>query len=111
MDIIDGVGSTELLHIFLSNRPGNIRYGASGKAVPGYDLRPVDEHGHSVPPEEIGELLVRGPSAGGEGGRRDRSRVPTPNQVERDSGFLCCASDWNLPVQRSRPFRAMRFCR
>lgn len=65
VDIIDGVGSTELLHIFLSNRPGDIRYGSSGKAVPGYELRLVDEHGGEVAAGEIGELLVRAPSAAG----------------------------------------------
>ncbi|MEM7224540.1 MAG: benzoate-CoA ligase family protein [Pseudomonadota bacterium] len=62
VDILDGVGSTELLHIFLSNRPGEVRYGRSGRAVPGYDLRLVDEDGQPVPDGEIGELLVRGPS-------------------------------------------------
>ena len=63
VDILDGVGSTELLHIFLSNRPGHVVYGTSGVAVPGYDLRLVDETGHDVTVGEIGELLVRAPSA------------------------------------------------
>ncbi len=63
VDIIDGVGSTELLHIFLSNQPDDVVYGASGKAVPGYDLRLVTEHGKEVQGNEIGELLVRGTSA------------------------------------------------
>lgn len=62
-DIIDGVGSTEMLHIFLSNRQGAIRYGTSGVAVPGYELRLVDENGHDITGEEPGELLVRGDSA------------------------------------------------
>ncbi len=62
-DIIDGVGSTEMLHIYLSNAPGDLRYGTSGRAVPGYEVRLVDEHGASVPQGEIGEMLVRGPSA------------------------------------------------
>ena len=76
VDIMDGVGSTELLHIFLSNRPDDVRYGTSGKAVPGYDLRLVDEHGRNVPKEEIGELLVRGPSAAGAyWNRRHKSRA------------------------------------
>ena len=48
VDIIDGVGSTEMLHIYLSNRPGDIRYGTSGRAVPGYELRLLDEHGNPV---------------------------------------------------------------
>jgi 4-hydroxybenzoate-CoA ligase len=61
--IIDGVGSTEMLHIFLSNRPGDIVYGTSGKAVPGYDVRLVDENDQDVADGEVGELLVCGPSA------------------------------------------------
>ena len=61
--ILDGVGSTEMLHIFLSNRPGDVAYGTSGVAVPGYALRLVDETGAEVGPGEVGELLVRGDSA------------------------------------------------
>ncbi|MCF3948759.1 benzoate-CoA ligase family protein [Acidiphilium sp. AL] len=61
-DIIDGVGSTEMLHIFLSNRPGTIRYGTSGIAVPGYVLRLVDEDGRDIEGEGPGELWVRGAS-------------------------------------------------
>ena len=62
-DILDGVGSTEMLHIFLSNAPGDIVYGTSGRAVPGYDLRLVDEKGAEVADGDVGELLVRGTSA------------------------------------------------
>ncbi|MFY0634127.1 MAG: benzoate-CoA ligase family protein [Vannielia sp.] len=61
--IVDGVGSTEMLHIFLSNRPGDCVYGTSGTAVPGYEVRLVDEHDEAVADGEVGELLVRGPSA------------------------------------------------
>ena len=61
-DIIDGVGSTEMLHIFLSNRPGAIRYGTSGVAVPGYALRLVDEAGRDIAGDGQGELWVRGAS-------------------------------------------------
>ncbi len=63
VDIMDGVGSTEMLHIFLSNRPGDTEYGTSGIAVPGYDIRLVDENGGDVGPGLVGELLVRGNSA------------------------------------------------
>ena len=52
-----------MLHIFLSNRPDDVRYGRSGKAVPGYEVRQVDEHGADVAAGEVGELLVRAPSA------------------------------------------------
>jgi 4-hydroxybenzoate-CoA ligase len=63
LDILDGIGSTEMLHIFISNRPDDIRYGTSGKPVPGYDAAVLDEHGHPVPNGEAGELVVRGASA------------------------------------------------
>src|ERR1700723_2927076 len=64
VDILDGVGSTELLHIFLSNAPGDIKYGTSGRPVPGSKVRLVDEAGDDVPDGEVGELPVDGPSAG-----------------------------------------------
>ncbi len=61
--ILDGLGSTEMLHIFLSNAPGDIGHGTSGRAVPGYALRIVDAEGNDVADGEAGELIVRGPSA------------------------------------------------
>ena len=61
-DILDGIGSTEMLHIFLSNRPGDVRYGTSGKPVPGYDVKLVGDDGEPVPDGEDGALWVRGPS-------------------------------------------------
>jgi benzoate-CoA ligase family protein len=74
VDILDGIGSTEMLHIFLSNRPGDIRYGTTGKAVPGYELRILDAGG-DVSDGEPGELVVRGPSAAdGYWNQRDKSR-------------------------------------
>lgn len=74
-EIVDGVGSTEMLHIFLSNRPGEIVYGTSGTPVPGYEVRLVDEHDEDVSEGEVGELLVRGPSAAdGYWNRRHKSR-------------------------------------
>lgn len=63
VDILDGIGSTEMLHIFLTNRPGDVKYGTSGKTLPGYDLRIVDDDGAQVKRGEMGELLVRGPTA------------------------------------------------
>lgn len=63
VEILDGIGSTEMLHIFLSNAPGQVRYGTTGKPVPGYRIRLVDEHGNDVPDGEIGELQISGPSS------------------------------------------------
>jgi 4-hydroxybenzoate-CoA ligase len=75
VDILDGVGSTELLHIFLSNAPGDIKYGSSGRPVPGYRVRLVNEAGADVPDGEVGELLVDAPSAGeGYWNQRSKSR-------------------------------------
>ena len=75
VDILDGVGSTELLHIFLSNAPGDIKYGSSGRPVPGYKVRLVNEAGADVPDGEVGELLVDAPSAGkGYWNQRHKSR-------------------------------------
>ena len=75
VDILDGVGSTELLHIFLSNAPGDIKYGCSGRPVPGYKVRLVNESGADVPDGEVGELLVDAPSAGeGYWNQRSKSR-------------------------------------
>ena len=62
IDILDGLGSTEMLHIFLSNRPEDNRYGTSGKPVSGYDIRLVDEDGKPVAKGEVGELQVAGPT-------------------------------------------------
>ncbi|MEV4007218.1 benzoate-CoA ligase family protein [Actinomadura sp. NPDC049753] len=62
VEIIDGIGSTECLHIFLSNRPGRVRPGTTGTAVPGYELRVVDAAGADVGPGTPGSLLVKGES-------------------------------------------------
>ena len=74
--IIDGLGSTEMLHIFLSNRPGDVRYGTSGRAVPGYTLKLLTEAGTEAAQGEIGDLYVSGPtSALMYWGNRDKSRA------------------------------------
>ena len=75
VDILDGIGSTEMLHIFISNRMDDVRYGTSGKPVPGYAAMVVDEHDRPVPNGESGELVVNGPSAAdGYWNQRDKSR-------------------------------------
>jgi benzoate-CoA ligase len=62
LEILDGIGSTEVLHTFISNRPGRVRAGSSGEVVPGYDIRIVGGDGGDVADGEIGDLLVRGDS-------------------------------------------------
>src|SRR5271165_382250 len=60
--ILDGIGATEMLHIFIGSPEGEIRPGATGKPVPGYEARIVDDQGAPVPPNSIGRLAVRGPT-------------------------------------------------
>jgi benzoate-CoA ligase len=61
--IVDGIGSTEMLHIFISNRPERVRYGTTGWAVPGYDIELRGDDGKPVPDGEPGDLYIHGPSA------------------------------------------------
>ncbi|MFD0661676.1 benzoate-CoA ligase family protein [Thermocatellispora tengchongensis] len=76
VEIIDGIGSTEALHIFLSNRPGEVRPGTTGRPVPGYDIQLRDADGGLVPDGEPGSLHVRGASiALGYWRRTDASRA------------------------------------
>jgi len=76
VDVLDGVGSTEMLHQYVCNSPGALKYGTSGKPVPGYEIRLVDEHGKDVADGEVGEMLVKGPSAAeGYWNQRDKSRA------------------------------------
>ena len=63
VDILDGIGSTEMLHIFLSNRTGEVKYGTTGKPVPGYECKLVGEDGLPVKQGEMGELLIKGPTS------------------------------------------------
>jgi 2-aminobenzoate-CoA ligase len=60
--ILDGIGATEMLHIFIGSPEGELRPGSTGKPVPGYEARLVDEDGAPVPPNTIGRLAVRGPT-------------------------------------------------
>ena len=64
VEILDGIGSTEMLHIFLSNRPGDVHYGTTGKPVPGYQVRLIDDDGNVVEgADEPGELQISGPTS------------------------------------------------
>ena len=74
VEVLDGIGSTEMLHIYMSNQRGKVCYDSSGTPVPGYTVRIVDDEGNDVPQGEIGELIVDGGSAAdGYWNRRDKS--------------------------------------
>ncbi|HCP73472.1 MAG TPA: benzoate-CoA ligase family protein, partial [Ktedonobacter sp.] len=62
VEILDGIGSTEILHIFISNRAGEIKPGSTGKLVPGYEALVADENGVAVAQGDIGNLLIKGES-------------------------------------------------
>jgi len=104
VEILDGIGSTEMLQTFLSNRPGDVRYGSTGKPVPGYEVKIVDENGRELGDGEIGELVVRGPSAGeGYWNQRAKSRrtfvgewTHTGDKYQRDADgyyYYCGRTD------------------
>jgi len=63
IDIVDGIGSTEMLHVFISNRPGDVRYGTTGWPVPGYEIELRGDKGGPVADGEPGDLYIHGPSA------------------------------------------------
>ena len=62
LEILDGIGSTEILHSFISNRPGRARAGSTGEVVPGYEARIVDDDGNELPTDQVGTLLIKGDS-------------------------------------------------
>jgi benzoate-CoA ligase len=75
LEIVDGLGSTELLHMYVSARPGQVKPGSSGTPVPGYDVRILNERDETVGPNEVGDLYVKGPSAAiGYWNRRDQTK-------------------------------------
>lgn len=63
VEVLDGMGSSEAYHIYLSNRPGTVRYGSLGQTVPGYTARVVDDTGHDLPDGEVGRLWIEGDTA------------------------------------------------
>ena len=76
VEIYDGIGSAEMFHVYITNRPGDVKEGSLGKLVDGYRYRLIDEDGNDVPPGEIGTLVITGPSAGvGYWRMRDKSRA------------------------------------
>ncbi|HEY5063564.1 MAG TPA: benzoate-CoA ligase family protein [Xanthobacteraceae bacterium] len=101
VDVLDGIGSTEMLHIYISNHPGAVKYGTSGQRLPGYDLRLIDDDGNEIKQRnEMGELQVRGPtSAVMYWNKREQSRATFIGEwtrtgdkyLEDDDGyFVCC---------------------
>ncbi len=99
-EILDGIGSTEMLHIFVSNRPGQVRYGSSGTPIPNYEAKLVDDDGSLLGPGDIGELLIKGPTAAeGYWNQRSRSRRTFAGEwthtgdkyrVDEDGYYYCC---------------------
>jgi 2-aminobenzoate-CoA ligase len=84
IDLLDGIGSTEMLHIFVSNQIGDVRGGSTGKAVPGYIAKILDESGNEVPPNTPGLLAVKGPTA-----------CRYWKKPERQRGYV--KNGWNIP--------------
>ena len=100
IDILDGIGTTELLHVFICNRPGDVKPGSTGKPVPGYELKLVDDDGHEVPKGQIGTLLVKGGSAAQQYWRKREKTLLTmqgewintgDKYYEDEDGYFWCA--------------------
>jgi benzoate-CoA ligase len=93
-DILDGLGSTEMLHIYLAQRPGLVRYGCTGLPVPGYDVRIVRDDGALADSGELGELQVRGPTAAiGYWRNRIKSRATFQGEWMRTGDKYACDAD------------------
>lgn len=118
IEVLDGIGSTEMLHTFIANRPGRVRPGSSGEIVPGYDARIVDGEGRDLPAGEIGDLLIKGESAcAGYWNKQDQTRativgewVRTGDKYSRDEDgyfwyqgrsddMLKCGGYWVSPAE------------
>ncbi|HTT47436.1 MAG TPA: benzoate-CoA ligase family protein [Pseudolabrys sp.] len=100
IDIYDGLGTTEMLHIYLTNKPGETKYGTTGKPVPGYEIRLIGDDGTPVTRGDLGELYVRGPtSAIMYWNNREKSRTTFQGEWTRsgdkyfqdEDGYYVCA--------------------
>ena len=85
--LMDGIGGTEMLHIFISAVEDEIRPGSTGKPVPGYEAKIVDDEGNDVPPGTMGRLAVRGPT-GCNYLADERQRKYRPERLERHRRYL-----------------------
>jgi len=93
-EILDGIGSTEMLHIFLSNLPGEVRYGTTGKPVPGYDVELRGEDGRPVAVDTIGDLYIRGPtSAVMYWDNRERTHATFQGEWTKSGDKYMCGAD------------------
>lgn len=94
IELIDGIGSTEMLHIFLSNAPGKVRYGSTGWPVPGYSVELRGDDGKAVPQGETGDLYIQGPSAAlMYWGNRDKSRETFQGAWTKSGDKYVCNED------------------
>src|SRR5450759_4266821 len=94
VEIIDGIGSTEMLHVFLSNRPGQVRYGTTGWPVPGYEIELRDDANQLVAAGETGDLYSKGPSAALlYWGNREKSRETFQGEWTKSGDKYVCNSD------------------
>jgi len=84
VDLLDGIGSTEMLHIFVTNKPGDVKGGATGKEVPGYIAKIIDENGKELPPNTPGLLAIKGPTG-----------CRYLKKPERQEGYV--KDGWNIP--------------
>ncbi|HEV2177142.1 MAG TPA: benzoate-CoA ligase family protein [Terriglobia bacterium] len=100
IEILDGIGSTEMLHMFLSNYPGDIAPGSSGRLVPGYAVKIVDEHGQDVTPGEMGNLWARGGSAAA--GYRNRPELTEATFLHHPDGEWIVTGDKYRRDERGR---------
>jgi 2-aminobenzoate-CoA ligase len=84
IDLLDGIGSTEMLHIFVSNKPGEVKGGATGKPVAGYEAKIIDDQGNELPPNTAGLLAIKGPTG-----------CRYLKKPERQAGYVM--HGWNVP--------------
>ena len=103
VDVIDGLGSTEMLHIYVSQRPGTVRYGSTGRPVPGYEVRIMGDDGTICAAGEVGELQVKGPTAAmGYWNNRPRSAATFQGEWTRTGDkYRCDDEGWYSYVGRA----------